>query len=790
MRQKKKCIVVFLGFIFLFSVLVFSEDNPNISDLQSEKKNPNPSDIQYTDGSLTLSQNFSMLEFSEVIDTKENVSLVNVNLGSSKWNLTNIKANFTDIKFAREILDVETEETGTREFVQITPPSSPYARSIQLNITESTLIYGANIYGKAYAPDAGDFLYIQLRGYDSLLNAPNNTIYRSKRITDMTADEKWYNYTFDSPVELSRGNYSLVLNLTNSALGKIKYYWYYNEDTPSNPNLYTSVSDGTTWEQGIQGSPFLFKLDQKISEVANPEDINMTALINGTFYPILNDADPQTGNITLQNLDFFINSDHLIIPIKNNKSSALTFNVSYSINLKNEFITGGSLKISNKTDNIWTLEHVINKYSNNYSMRFYFPESWYTHNITVNDVNVTDQVIINNIDNYIYVDNDTLVNNTNLKIVSKSLKTGFILDVPGTNFNVGQTLIFDITAPVKLGNYTFILEHSLGSMEYNETREIASPVTFSFQYSIPLNAYTGTWITYVFWNNETNAGVQTQAFQITGASGSGTTVLGGDNDDGSDSTTATDYFIMLVVIIVIGIVGASSFASYTAYKRVMKTRERQRETLHDKFTDILSLNHVIVIDKKSGLNVFEQFFGGKSMDATLISGFLDAIRSFGLELTGSYRQTQTIALEYQNSKVLMSEYKNFRLILIMAERPSQEFLNSIDSLSYDIDVNFGEQLKNFGGNIKAFEDIKDLISNHLNTAFISPLKVLIPPDVKLKPAEKSMTNKAKQLMKQNNLTYFYTTFLMSDQAFNPRDTEIIFNLIDKKIFQPTDITLT
>jgi len=223
---------------------------------------------------------------------------------------------------------------------------------------------------------------------------------------------------------------------------------------------------------------------------------------------------------------------------------------------------------------------------------------------------------------------------------------------------------------------------------------------------------------------------------------------------------------------------------------ISKSRELKKERLYDKFMDILNLNHIIVIDKKSGLNVFEEFFGGKSVDATLISGFLDAVRSFGLELTGSYRQTQTISLEYKNSKVLMSEFKNFRLVLIMAEKPSQDFLNSINLLSQDIDEKYGELLKNFKGNLKQLEGIKDLIDNHLNTAFISPLKVVVSPNIKLKPAERTMIDKAKEIMKQNNFTYFYSTFLMLDEAFSPRDTELIFNLIDKKVFQPTDISLS
>ena len=42
-------------------------------------------------------------------------------------------------------------------------------------------------------------------------------------------------------------------------------------------------------------------------------------------------------------------------------------------------------------------------------------------------------------------------------------------------------------------------------------------------------------------------------------------------------------------------------------------------------------------------------------------------------------------------------------------------------------------------------------------------------------------------MKQNNLEYFFTTYLMPDEKFEPKKIKTIFSLIDKGIFQPTDL---
>ena len=39
-------------------------------------------------------------------------------------------------------------------------------------------------------------------------------------------------------------------------------------------------------------------------------------------------------------------------------------------------------------------------------------------------------------------------------------------------------------------------------------------------------------------------------------------------------------------------------------------------------------------------------------------------------------------------------------------------------------------------------------------------------------------------MKQNNLSYIFTSFLMDDQTYEPKRIKAIFGLIDKGIFQP------
>ena len=200
--------------------------------------------------------------------------------------------------------------------------------------------------------------------------------------------------------------------------------------------------------------------------------------------------------------------------------------------------------------------------------------------------------------------------------------------------------------------------------------------------------------------------------------------------------------------------------------------------------DILNLNYLLITEKQSSLNVYDQVFTDKKLNTMLISGFLEAIRAFGLDITGSEEQSQTIKLEYKNSKIIMSDFKNFRIIFIMKDLPSQQFFDSIEALSYEIEEKYGTHLKEFKGNLQPFKNMEDLIKKHFGTSFLYPLKVVGTGKTKISATEKAMIGRAMVSMKKNKSQYCYTTQLMQEKGFNSKDVETIFSLIDKNIFQP------
>ncbi|MFX1457373.1 MAG: hypothetical protein ACFFDB_18560, partial [Promethearchaeota archaeon] len=368
-------------------------------------------------------------------------------------------------------------------------------------------------------------------------------------------------------------------------------------------------------------------------------------------------------------------------------------------------------------------------------------------------------------------------NDANWEITASSPKPDFTIDISrGTEFQLGQELVFSAIAPIREGNFTFILYNKLGA----EMDKVIIPVTSDeilYSYNILSTASLGNWTVYVYWNSFNDASVESQIFTIGPASPS--------------RDIPPDLTLILIVAIVIG--GGSVGGSFTVYqtiKRQKRKSELKQKRLSNKFKDILSLNYLMISDIKSGVNVYEQIFARKTIDPTLISGFLDAIRNFGVELTGSYRKSETLTLDYEDSIILMHETEDFRLIIVMSDKPSDEFINSITNLARDIEEHYGDMIRKFkGGVVHQFMAIRDLIELHLSVSFASALKIAINKKVKLSAIEKSVVEKAFDIMRQTNLNYFYSTFLMPDQKFDPEMTKIIFDLINKKVFQPISIDL-
>jgi len=747
--QGKRINLLIIFFVISFIVLGF------LLNVRFSRSQPNGE-------SLTVDTAFQMVEFANFTDEELDIDALNITLPSSNWNITGMELSLTDIRLGKEIVPIEE---GGSSFKTIYKGTKGYG--VQLNITEETILFGVQIYGYVWLEKniTASNVYVQINGFDQGTFAPNNTVYGEPVLINMTNIPNWYIQTFSSPISLDAGQYYLVVNgsefLTSD---NSDYQWYLNEEDSNHTSLYIAKYSSGVWSEDGQGKPFRHKLIQRIDLSYNPEEINMTLNLDGQTYNITDGISPGTGNLTVSDLDLFPNSSNCYLPIHHNQSVDIAFNVTYSINLRKSLNSYGTVLIKDNQDSVWTITPSISRNGFNYSVKFDYPQDWFNLIVRREEVDITSQIQENPAESYIIIPNNTITNGASWEILANSTNVNFDLDVPRTEFRTEQELKFSLSEPIKSGNYTFVLYDPLDYEVSRQTKSIPSDNSL-FSYNISSFANDGTYISYIYWVNGTHTGVETQEFQVT-------------------VPFTIDPIMILIIAVISGVAIAVSFSSYKLIKKAKRTRDARIEEIYNKCSDVLNLNYVMVVEKRSSLNVYEQAFTSKNIDPTLISGFLEAIRSFGLELTSSADETQTIKLEYKKSKVLMSEFKDFRIILVMNDLPSQKFLDSVRMLSHEIEDNYSQYLQEFKGNLIPFITIEELLKKHLNTSFLYPLKILGTGKVKIAQDEKSMIGRAVNAMKRNKLTYFYTTHLMLEKELDSKDIETIFNLIDKKIFQP------
>ncbi|MBN2156860.1 MAG: hypothetical protein JW776_12525 [Candidatus Lokiarchaeota archaeon] len=740
-QKKLKISVIALNIILIFFVLgVFNVTAQNYSR------------------QFQINDFYEFTEYSDNIDNIHVNQTINIPIGSDRWTVTGIEMNFSEIKLEREIKIIEDGGNGWDEIKK-----GLYALGAEIEINEPTELFGVEIHGALQEGVPINPLYIQIQGYNLGPDTPNGTILAETPL-NMSKSFTWYTQMFPSAIALSPGQYYLVFNGSGILpQDKSIHIWTYNDDDPLYPDLHTSHFD-TSWSTGTIGSPYRYKLIQKVNRSYNPEDINMTAVINATKYTISNGSVAGTGVLNIPDLNLNLTNTTLEIPVENNISVEMEFELGYRINLINNFFSPAQIVIQQGTTIQWNMFPNLQRTSEhyNYSIEFRYPDSWTNLEILRNNQDISTEVNIDEINNIIKIYNETILSGSSWQISANSPNLQFGITIQQSTYEPGQLIGFSVNAPHQSGNLTFIFIDSSGFLFYNETRVTA--IQNLFNYEISNNPIEGRYYALIYWNNHTDAGLVVQEYNI---------II-------PFSFTKTELVLIVTGSISLPIVGVLTVQSIKSSRR---KKEAVRQKIYNKYQDVLNLEHIIIADKRTGLDIYDESISGKGISASLITGFLQAIRSFGIELTNSDRESQTIKLEYQNSKIIMAEFKNLRTTLIMKDAPSQDFVDAVKNLSEEIEEKYHAHLENFMGKTTAFKNLNYFISKHLNTGLIYPLKLNLTRKTRLTPTQKTIVQRVKSIMKQNKTDYFYVSQLFSEKkGFQMEYGESILKLIDKGIF--------
>ncbi|MFX0010620.1 MAG: hypothetical protein ACFE9R_09915, partial [Candidatus Hermodarchaeota archaeon] len=276
---------------------------------------------QFTGDSLTIGSSYRFHEFSNFSLTQYNTDHINISLPNARWNLTNMKMSFTDIKLGEEIKSIEE---GGSSFKPIYKTVKGYG--VQLNITEDITLLGVQIYGYLELTSSSQ-VYVQINGYDIGNNWPNATVYGNPVPINISSIPKWYEQKFLEPISLSAGYYYLVVNGSEYIPSdNSKYNWFLNEDDSIHTHLYTSRYTSGVWSIEDQGKPFRHRLIQRTDKSYSPEAINMTVKVDDTSYKITENL-PGIGELEISDVNMPINQTGLNFQVYHNQSVELMFNV-------------------------------------------------------------------------------------------------------------------------------------------------------------------------------------------------------------------------------------------------------------------------------------------------------------------------------------------------------------------------------------------------------------------------------------------------------------------------------
>ncbi|MBD3227841.1 MAG: hypothetical protein GF329_06605 [Candidatus Lokiarchaeota archaeon] len=142
--------------------------------------------------------------------------------------------------------------------------------------------------------------------------------------------------------------------------------------------------------------------------------------------------------------------------------------------------------------------------------------------------------------------------------------------------------------------------------------------------------------------------------------------------------------------------------------------EKELENTKNKINEIESnyskriANVLLIIHKESGLCIYNYKFGPGELDPDLLSGFLSAIQSFGVELSES-DQAEMRRLLYKDFEIYIDEDEFIRVALIGKGIITEHLERLLSNFIQKFSGNYTRALEKFTGNIKIFSDADLLV---------------------------------------------------------------------------------
>ncbi len=236
---------------------------------------------------------------------------------------------------------------------------------------------------------------------------------------------------------------------------------------------------------------------------------------------------------------------------------------------------------------------------------------------------------------------------------------------------------------------------------------------------------------------------------------------------------------------------------------IEKQLKLERETIWQKFLDVLNIKHIIIIDKGSGLSLLNYAVSGVDIDANLLSGFIQANITFSeseevsnQNLIPSF-EYYFYEFQYKNFNIILKDGDYVRVCLILDHKASNKLRNHTFRFIEEFEKDFKDELISFQntGAIDFKNMINEIVESfNISLTFPMTLAHSIPPyeleKVKKSLIQNAIYNLAKEILAVKPFFFIYNMFTRLKKIVNIEDEVVLYeihHLLERQVITPTSI---
>jgi len=212
------------------------------------------------------------------------------------------------------------------------------------------------------------------------------------------------------------------------------------------------------------------------------------------------------------------------------------------------------------------------------------------------------------------------------------------------------------------------------------------------------------------------------------------------------------------------------------YAVVVPKRKRRLTSLkeiHQRFSDVENIQYILILTK-SGLSVFSRSFTSVPIEETLISGFLTAISSFGAEIGGKIKKSDSTEkgleqLSYKQFKIIVNDAAIVRTALLLLKDASPTLKDRLRRFNLRFQEEYMDVLQNFSGEIPDEGPILRMVEQFMEVDLLYPHNI---NTAKLDDFRKSLDKKSvnRKILEEGHIAPYHDTFYIRDMMNHLRET--------------------